>query len=216
MANVHSEWITALHYGFQDSEFLYLVMEYHPGGDLLTLLSKYDEIFEEKVAKFYLSEMAMAIDCLHSSGYVHRDIKPDNVLISASGHIKLADFGSSAHLSLNSRSVTSKMPVGTPDYISPEVLSCINGSGRSYGVKCDWWSFGICGYEMLFGQTPFTDDSIAITYNNIVNHKVSFCCMTLYCKHLSVSMFVVCLFSCLFVCLAVCLSVCIFVSQVTC
>ena len=72
MATANNPWITSLHFAFQDTENLYLVMEYHPGGDLLTLLSKYDDILEENMARFYLAEMVMAIHSLHQLGYVHR------------------------------------------------------------------------------------------------------------------------------------------------
>lgn len=72
MALCNSPWITALQYAFQDAHNLYLVMDYHPGGDLLSLLSKYDDVFEEEVARFYLAEMVMAIHSLHMLGYVHR------------------------------------------------------------------------------------------------------------------------------------------------
>lgn len=70
------------------------------------------------------------------------------------------------------------MPVGTPDYISPEVLTKMNGPdnrGR-FGPECDWWSLGVCAYEMLYGKTPFTDQggSMVVTYSNIMNFKVSF------------------------------------------
>ena len=105
MACANSSWITSLHCGFQDDEFLYLVMEYHPGGDLLALLGKHDDVFEEKTARFYLAEMVEAIRALHLFGFVHRDVKPDNVLICQNGHIKLADFGSAAKLSPGSKTV---------------------------------------------------------------------------------------------------------------
>lgn len=72
MAIANNPWITALQYAFQDADNLYLVMEYHPGGDLLSLLSKYDDILEEDMARFYLAEMVMAIHSLHTLGYVHR------------------------------------------------------------------------------------------------------------------------------------------------
>lgn len=72
MAKATSPWITKLHYAFQDSQALYLIMEFHAGGDLLSLLSRHDDIFEEKMARFYLAEIVLATNDLHTMGYVHR------------------------------------------------------------------------------------------------------------------------------------------------
>ncbi|XP_077832636.1 myotonin-protein kinase isoform X11 [Macaca mulatta] len=94
LVNGDRRWITQLHFAFQDENYLYLVMEYYVGGDLLTLLSKFGERIPAEMARFYLAEIVMAIDSVHRLGYVHRDIKPDNILLDRCGHIRLADFGS--------------------------------------------------------------------------------------------------------------------------
>uniref|UniRef100_A0A0K2SVW2 non-specific serine/threonine protein kinase n=1 Tax=Lepeophtheirus salmonis TaxID=72036 RepID=A0A0K2SVW2_LEPSM len=92
LAEADNDWIVKLYYSFQDKDNLYFVMEYIPGGDLMSLLIKLG-IFEESMAKFYVAELACAVDSVHKMGFIHRDIKPDNILIDSKGHIKLTDFG---------------------------------------------------------------------------------------------------------------------------
>ncbi|WWC90369.1 uncharacterized protein L201_005302 [Kwoniella dendrophila CBS 6074] len=92
LAESNSPWVVQLYYSFQDTQYLYLVMEFLPGGDLMTMLIKYDT-FSEDVTKFYMAECILAIEAVHNLGFIHRDIKPDNILIDSMGHIKLSDFG---------------------------------------------------------------------------------------------------------------------------
>lgn len=92
LPNVKSIWIVELKASFQEDDYLYLVMEYLPGGDLMNLLIKKD-ILTENEARFYIAELILSIEEIHKLDCIHRDIKPDNVLIDKTGHIKLSDFG---------------------------------------------------------------------------------------------------------------------------
>lgn len=97
LAGSDSPWVVSLYYSFQDDDYLYLIMEFLPGGDLMTMLIKYD-VFSEDITRFYIAECVLAIEAIHKLGFIHRDIKPDNILIDKSGHIKLSDFGLSTGL----------------------------------------------------------------------------------------------------------------------
>uniref|UniRef100_A0A8C2X4C7 Citron Rho-interacting kinase n=1 Tax=Cyclopterus lumpus TaxID=8103 RepID=A0A8C2X4C7_CYCLU len=170
-----SPWIPQLLYAFQDKEHVYLAMEYLPGGDLMSLLNRYEDQFDEPMAQFYLAELVEAIHAVHQLGYVHRDVKPENVLIDRTGHIKLADFGAAARLTATKkvrRSQSARLSVGTQDFLSPEVLAAMNdGSQGTYGVECDWWSLGVMAYEMIYARSPFTGDTSTKTVHNILNFQ---------------------------------------------
>ncbi|XP_047142948.2 rho-associated protein kinase 2 isoform X1 [Hydra vulgaris] len=170
MAHANSEWIMAIHYAFQDDKYLYMAMDYMPGGDFVSLLSNYD--IPEDWAAFYIAELVLAIDALHKYGYVHRDIKPDNMLLDKNGHLKLADFGTCIRMDKDGL-VHSDTAVGTTDYLSPEVLLTERHGHGVYGRECDYWAVGVVLYELLVGDPPFLDQSYSGTYEKILNHKNS-------------------------------------------
>lgn len=92
LTSTKSPWLTQLLYAFQDPVYIYLAMEFIPGGDFRTLLNN-SGVLKEEHARFYISEMFLSVNSLHKLGYIHRDLKPENFLIDSIGHVKLTDFG---------------------------------------------------------------------------------------------------------------------------
>lgn len=119
MASANSEWIVQLHFAFQDAKYLYMVMDFMAGGDLVNIIENYE--ITEVIAKFYLAEVTLAVDTIHTLGFVHRDIKPDNMLVDSRGHLKLADFGTCIRMDKNGM-VRSDTAVGTPGMLFPCAL----------------------------------------------------------------------------------------------
>merc|ERR1712113_1309184 len=102
-----SSFLVRLHFSFQDDVYLYLVMEYCGGGDLMTILMR-EDILSENQTKFYIAELAVAINAVHELDFVHRDLKPDNILIANNGHVKLSDFGLAKSFNTENDQVISK------------------------------------------------------------------------------------------------------------
>mmetsp|Transcript_59515 Transcript_59515/g.191508 ORF Transcript_59515/g.191508 Transcript_59515/m.191508 type:complete len:426 (+) Transcript_59515:146-1423(+) len=130
---------------FQDPQRLYMALELVNGGELFNLLRS-EKRFRPPKARFYIAEVASAIDHLHEMLIVYRDIKPENILIHHSGHIKLTDFGFAKFLK-GQRTYT---VCGTPAYMAPDIIR-----GKGYSLPVDWWAVGILLYELLSGRPPF-------------------------------------------------------------
>ncbi|CAH3196693.1 unnamed protein product, partial [Porites evermanni] len=151
---------------FETKKHLCMVMEYVEGGDCASLLKNMGPLPMD-LARSYIAETLLAVEYLHSYGIIHRDIKPDNLLITSMGHIKLTDFGlskvglinSTTHmfehsLAQETKQFTDQQVFGTPDYLAPEVIL-----RQGYGKPVDWWSLGIILYEFLIGVPPFYGDT---------------------------------------------------------
>ncbi|XP_077835764.1 protein kinase C zeta type isoform X2 [Macaca mulatta] len=126
---------------------LFLVIEYVNGGDLMFHMQRQRKLPEEH-ARFYAAEICIALNFLHERGIIYRDLKLDNVLLDADGHIKLTDYGMCKE-GLGPGDTTSTF-CGTPNYIAPEILR-----GEEYGFSVDWWALGVLMFEMMAGRSPF-------------------------------------------------------------
>ncbi|XP_037027017.1 serine/threonine-protein kinase tricornered isoform X2 [Bradysia coprophila] len=195
------QWVVKMYYSFQDPVNLYLIMEFLPGGDMMTLLMKKDTLSEE-FTQFYIGETALAIDSIHKLGFIHRDIKPDNLLLDARGHLKLSDFGlctglKKSHRTDFYRDLSQAKPsdfIGTgaspmdskrraeswkrnrralaySTVGTPDYIAPEVFLQTGYGPACDWWSLGVIMYEMLMGYPPFCSDNPQDTYRKVMNWR---------------------------------------------
>lgn len=164
LVEVNHPFIVKLHYAFQTEGKLYLILDFLRGGDLFTRLSK-EVMFTEEDVKFYLAELALALDHLHSLGIIYRDLKPENILLDEEGHIKLTDFGLSKESIDHEKKAYSFC--GTVEYMAPEVVN-----RRGHTQSADWWSFGVLMFEMLTGTLPFQGKDRKETMTMILKAKL--------------------------------------------
>lgn len=144
-------FLTHVHSTFQTPSYLYFVMEYLNGGDLMFHIQQSSR-FDHDRTRFYSAEIVCGLQFLHRQGVIYRDLKLDNVLLDKEGHIKIADFGMCKEKIFDENKTVTFC--GTPDYIAPEIIN-----NQKYNSSVDWWSFGVMLYEMLVGQSPFNGDT---------------------------------------------------------
>ncbi|XP_010898180.1 ribosomal protein S6 kinase alpha-3 isoform X2 [Esox lucius] len=164
LVEVNHPFIVRLHYAFQTEGKLYLILDFLRGGDLFTRLSK-EVMFTEEDVKFYLAELALALDHLHGLGIIYRDLKPENILLDEEGHIKLTDFGLSKESIDHENKAYSFC--GTVEYMAPEVVN-----RRGHTLSADWWSYGVLMFEMLTGTLPFQGKDRKETMTMILKAKL--------------------------------------------
>ncbi|KAF9229850.1 AGC/NDR protein kinase [Gyrodon lividus] len=191
-------WLVRLLYAFQDALHVYLAMEYVPGGDFRTLLNN-SGVLKEEHARFYISEMFVAVNELHKLGYIHRDLKPENFLVDGTGHVKLTDFGLATgalnpkrieslkikldkvkdsevvyRSTLERRSMYRSIRHEDPRYAdsivgSPDYMAPEVLRGKPYTYSVDYWSLGCIFFEFLAGFPPFSGGTPEETWTNLKN-----------------------------------------------
>jgi len=157
-------FVVSLADAFQNKDSLFMVLQYCPGGEMFTILRR-GRRFKEDQARLYTAQVVLALEHLHSKGIVYRDMKPENLLISAEGNVKMVDFGFAKKVG-NSLTFTL---CGTPEYMAPEIILT-----RGHNVGADWWSLGILIYEMLAGFPPFQSSSQLDLYKRILEGKIMY------------------------------------------
>ncbi|EDQ89597.1 uncharacterized protein MONBRDRAFT_25109 [Monosiga brevicollis MX1] len=168
-----SPFCVHLHSTFQTPGRLFFVMDFVAGGDLMYHIMQQGR-FSEVLSQFYCAEILLGLFFMHGRGIIYRDLKLDNVMVGADGHICIADMGMAKEdISASNRATTF---CGTPDYIAPEIIN-----GQSYDFSVDYWALGVLLYEMLVGEAPFGGDDDDELFQAILDNDVH------YPRHLSSS-----------------------------
>ncbi|CAF4231818.1 unnamed protein product [Rotaria socialis] len=154
-------FIIRFYFSFKDNANLYIGLELIEGGELFRHLRD-SERFEEKKAKFYASQIVLALEYLHLLGIVYRDLKPENLLIDRYGYIKMCDFGFAKKIDRGKAYTL----CGTPEFLAPEIIL-----GRGYNMGVDYWALGVLIFEMNAGYSPFWDADQQKIYHKIINAK---------------------------------------------
>jgi len=146
---------------FHDDTKIYMVLEFVPGGELFSHLRREGRLGSDE-ARFFASQVVLAFGYLQSKKIAYRDLKPENLLITKSGYLKIADFGFAKVIKEKTWTLC-----GTPEYLAPEVIQ-----SKGHGCAVDWWAFGVLCYEMLVGYPPFYDDNPFAIYQKILKGNV--------------------------------------------
>jgi len=162
---INHPFIVKLHYAFQTSDKLYLILDFLSGGEMFFHLSQVGT-FEESRAKFYTAQIGLAIAHLHSLNIIYRDLKPENCVLDKDGNCCITDFGLAKP---NIQGQDAKTFCGTPEYLAPEFLT-----GGGHGKAVDWWSLGILLYEMITGLPPFFSQNVSQMYELILKKPLDF------------------------------------------
>ena len=168
-------FIVKLFGAFQTFQSVYLIMQYCAGGELLGVVARHGRLPEE-VVRFYAVELCLALRYLHESGWAYRDLKPDNLMLSHSGHLVMADFGLATRTSPGH--IYHDRAVGTIQYLAPEIVR--GRIGEPKGIPVDWWACGCVLYELVCGRAPFGEttglqkQSKYEVINRIIHGKVRF------------------------------------------
>jgi serine/threonine protein kinase len=151
----HPNIVRALQFGWEDSR-PYIVMELVEGEDMWAMIERLGRLTEAEAVR-YITQVALGLHEAHKYGIIHRDIKPDNILLSTNGQAKLADLGLSKDLEANMDLTRPERGLGTPNFIAPEQFS----DAKHAGVRCDVYSLGATLYMALTGELPFAGPKLS-------------------------------------------------------